>query len=312
MRRDGLLRQGLAEKGLTLRFHCFLKGSDLNFFFNRGQLDVAMAGDMPALVAATVSDIVILSLVKQDFSSIVARQSMFLRELRGKRIAFPYGSNAHYALLRALASEDLSEGDIRLVRLDVNDMAAALSEGKIDAFVAWEPFPTLALEQSADFAIVHRVLSSSYLYMDRAFVDRYPEAARLIVASQVRAMVWMRQSRNNLLRAAAWNREARQQFGSQEQNIAIRLVAELTDRGILQVAPAPVIPASDLDHGGNIYREFEFLKDTGMIIDNVQWGRVYDSFDSGILDEVLASPQRYRLYDSDYSEQGTDVGLPSR
>ena len=52
MRHDNILRDALSERGLEVRFHAFLKGADINFFLERGDLEVAIGGDMPALVAA--------------------------------------------------------------------------------------------------------------------------------------------------------------------------------------------------------------------------------------------------------------------
>ena len=49
MRHDNILRDALSERGLEVRFHAFLKGADVNFFLERGELEVAIGGDMPAL-----------------------------------------------------------------------------------------------------------------------------------------------------------------------------------------------------------------------------------------------------------------------
>ncbi len=59
MRRDTLLHAALAEQGLRIRFHAFLKGADVNFFLRRGELEVGIGGDMPALTAAADSDLVV-------------------------------------------------------------------------------------------------------------------------------------------------------------------------------------------------------------------------------------------------------------
>ena len=50
-----------------------------------------------------------------------------IKDLKGKRIAFPFGSNAHYALLQTLASSGLSEKDVDLVSLNVNEMSEGFS-----------------------------------------------------------------------------------------------------------------------------------------------------------------------------------------
>ena len=46
---------------------------------------------------------------------------MLIKDLRGKLIGYPFGSNAHYALLQTLSAAGLRETDVHLVRLNVNN-----------------------------------------------------------------------------------------------------------------------------------------------------------------------------------------------
>ncbi len=46
--RDAVLKSALAEEGLEIRFHSFLKGADVNFFLKRGDLELALGEDRPA------------------------------------------------------------------------------------------------------------------------------------------------------------------------------------------------------------------------------------------------------------------------
>ena len=215
MQHDLILREALAVLGMKLRFHAYLKGSDVNYFLERGDLEIAMGGDMPAIMAAAAHETIILSLIKQGFSSIIARNHMMLDEFRGKRIGYPFGSNAHYALLQAITSVGLREEDVELIPLDVTEMAEKLAAKEIDTFIAWEPFSSMALQQHDNFVPIHRYLSSSYLYMSQSFVKQYPDAARHIIAAQIRAMTWMTRRKDNLLTAAQWNLKVRGDFAGQ-------------------------------------------------------------------------------------------------
>jgi|LGOV01.1.fsa_nt_gb ABC-type nitrate/sulfonate/bicarbonate transport system substrate-binding protein len=67
-------------------------------------------------------------------------------------------------------------------------MAEKLAAKEIDAFIAWEPFSSMALQQYGNFVAIHKYLSSSYLYISQSVVKRYPDAARHITAAQIRAM----------------------------------------------------------------------------------------------------------------------------
>ncbi len=130
MKRDAVLRNALSESGFKAEFYTFLKGDDVNFFIRRGNIDVGIGGDMPAINAAATLDIIIPALIQQGFTSIIARHSMLIRELKGKNIGYAFGSNAHYALLNALSSDGLSEAQVNLIPMEVHEMPDALQAGE--------------------------------------------------------------------------------------------------------------------------------------------------------------------------------------
>lgn len=204
MKRDAILKSALAKSGAEARFHSFLKGADVNFFLARGDLEAGIGGDMPTLMACANSSVLVASLIDQHFTAIVARQSMLITELKGKRVGNAYGSNAHYALLKALASEGLGEDDVTIIPMDVGLMAEAAHNGSIDAFSAWEPIPTIAMSRYPELVPVGRSLTTGYLYFSRTFARNSPELIRFVVASQLRAMAWLTVSADNLLMASSW------------------------------------------------------------------------------------------------------------
>ena len=237
MKRDAVLNAALSELGLEIRFHPFSKGSDENFFLHQEKLDAAMVCDMSALAEAAVSNIVVVAQNKLGFNSIVARRPMQIRDLKGKRIGYPFGSNAHSNILQFLSSEGLREKDVHLVNLNVNEMPDALAQGKIDAFVAWEPTPTIALAISDDFVIIHRALASTYLYFHRSFADQHPEAARHIIASQLRSIAWMKREKQNLLAVCGLGLEGQEGFRQSEADTvsgSIRFTGERSSTGFCQ------------------------------------------------------------------------------
>lgn len=300
---DMVLKKELKNQGFEMRFHPFLKGADLNFFLQRGDLEVALGGDMPALSAASVFDVVIVSLAKLGFSSLVTKKHMLITELSGKAIAYPFGSNAHYSLLKTLTSEGLKENDVRLVSLNVTKMPNALAQGKIDAFITWEPHTTIALEKFKDFVVIHRSLSASYLYFARTFVDRYPKIARQIVASQLRAMTWMRASEKNLIMACEWALQAGKEFSGGEKLLSPEQYASIVKSDLLDIAPIPIIPERDLEVQGPLFEEFEFLKRLEKIPAGNDWIKVKASFDNSIINDVLSKAEEYQLDIFEYSKE---------
>lgn len=308
MRRDAVLRESLSDQGLQIRFHPFLKGADINFFLQRGDIAVAMGGDMPTITAAVTSDVVIVTLTKLGPNSIVAREHMMVTDLRGKRVAYAFGSNAHYSLLGALADADLGEKDVHLIPLDVTSMPDALVKGEIDAFSAWEPTPTAALSRSDGLAVIHSAFSTSYMYFTRRFVEDHPEATRLIVASQLRGMRWMRWRKSNLLDACEWALQAGNALSGKQSILSAEQYAGLTQRDILSIGTVPRVPKSSLIRGGSLYKELEFLKALNKIPSNgdfsLLWDDVHSSFDSGFIGEVVTDPEKYQLDEYGYDVDG--------
>lgn len=310
MRRDAVLRKALSEQGLEIQFYPFLKGADANFFLKRGDLEVAMGGDMSVLTACATSGVLVATLTKQGFSSIVAQRHMLMKELRGKRIGYAFGSNAHYALLQSLTNAGLQETDVRLVPLDINEMPEALDKGKIDAFSGWEPATSIALAKYDDFVVIHRSLSSSYLYFSRSFVEQHPTAVRHIVASQLRSMAWMRHRKENLLNACRWTMQAGDNLSGQTPVFLEEQCASLVKSTLLDISSVAAIPEKYLAPDGQLFREYEFLKGLGKIPGTADWEEVRSCFDLTIIEEVLSGAQKYQLDTHDYSYEGGENHAP--
>lgn len=295
MKRDHILKDELRERGLEIRFHPFFKGADVNFFLNRGDLETGIGGDMPALTAVVASDVLVASLIQKGFCAIVAKKHMLLSELRGKRIAYAFGSNAHYALLQSISNAGLSETEIQMIPMDVNEMPKALDEGRIDAFSAWEPTPTIATTMFEDQVVIHRIQTTGYLYFTPSFVQKHPQVVNHILASQVRAIRWLQQNRKNLLRASQWALDSGEDLSGASLGLNSEQVANLANKDLIGITTTPIISKRDLSRDGSLYREFEFLKDLGRITVTIPWDNVVDNFDKKVLLNLLKHPKRYSL-----------------
>ncbi|MBF0316798.1 MAG: ABC transporter substrate-binding protein, partial [Nitrospirae bacterium] len=163
MSRDTVLYDMLRGMGLEIRFFPFFKGADVNQFLLRGDLQVGVGGDMPAIVATSTDKVVVSSLMQYGFTSIVARKHMRIKDLRGARIGYPFGSNAHYTLLNALSIGGNTPKDAHLVKLNVTEMVDALKNRKIDAFSAWDPVVTEAMITLPGVEIIYNKVVSGYL-----------------------------------------------------------------------------------------------------------------------------------------------------
>ena len=67
-------------------------------------------------------------------------------DLKGRRVAVPVGSTAHFSLMGAIAHAGLTEADVTIMSMPPDQIAAAWEQGTIDAAFIWPPVQTQLLE----------------------------------------------------------------------------------------------------------------------------------------------------------------------
>ena len=299
MQRDRVLQRALQASG-GVRFVPFAKGADIVPKLAEHQVQVGLLGDMPTLLATVNRQGVIVGLIKQTSTAIVARGVVQLSDLAGKRIGYVPMSSAHHTLLQGLRSAGLREDQVRLVALPVNDLPDALARGELDAFAAWEPGPALALAVDRRNRVVFRGRTSDYLVLDRAFVESSPEAALQVVAAFARAIEWMRRSQVNLNQAVQWLKQDVQAYVGKPLSLPDEQIARITRQDILDVPAAPVIPGRLTNPP--LHGEFDFLRSMGKLPPNASWDAVMAAFQYDGLATVLAQARRYNLSAFDYAD----------
>jgi ABC-type nitrate/sulfonate/bicarbonate transport system substrate-binding protein len=300
-KRDRLLRQGLGRHNIRLSFVPFKKGSDSIAAFKRGELEAIALGDMPMIEFALSTPVTIVGQMRQGFSTVVAPRGTTPKDLKGKRIGNAFASAGHYALLKTLQNGGLTERDITLVPLDVNQMPETLLKGTIDAFSAWEPTPALFIAHHPDrFSSVGRQSGSGYLSVTRTFANRHPESVSLLAAGLARAMQWLAKEGGNRQQAASWNRAAILQLSGTESLLTTgELSRQLT--ADLQVMHHSAKLPTLKDSGTNLLAdEFRFLKDIGKLPQSAHWETIRTSFDHGIMERIYRNPSASLLNRFDY------------
>jgi len=100
-------------------------------------------------------------------AQIVARKDLNItkvEELRGRKVANQTGSSIGNVFVDIIAPKaGLKKGDFQEVRMDVNNMAAALAAKTVDAFVGVEPFNEIAVAEGFGVSL-----------MDFSSIDKMP------------------------------------------------------------------------------------------------------------------------------------------
>ena len=144
----------------------FDSGADVNTAFIAKEVDFGALGSSPVArgLSAPLNipySVAFILDVAGDNEALVARNGTGIEsiaDLKGKRVATPFASTAHYSLLAALAQNGLSAKDVQLVDLQPQAILAAWERGDIAAAYSW--LPTLEqLEKNGKVLITRRELA---------------------------------------------------------------------------------------------------------------------------------------------------------
>ncbi len=303
MRRDLLLYKDLEELGLQLHCFAFLKGNDVNFFLHRGQLDIGIGGDMPAIGIAARMPVIIPAIVQSGPTSLVTRQPVLIKDLKGKRIAYALGSNAHYMLLNLLSTEGEPDKDFELIPMEVSHMPEALHQGEVDAFAAWEPTVEIAVQTYGCQAFFSNT-STGYIYFSKSLAAKHPEAMKCILAAEIRAINWIKKDTNNLKKACRWALEAGLLLTGRKIPLTVPQYAKLAEKDLLGRFSiiSNRIPEASLRENATLHTEFLFLKKIGKINGGGRWETVRNSFDTTLADEITNNRVKYNTDQFDYDD----------
>jgi len=125
----------------------FDSGADINTAFIAKELDFGALGSSPVArgLSAPLNipySVAFVLDVAGDNEALIARNGTGINtiaDLKGKRIATPFASTAHYSLLAALAQNNLTPKDVALIDLQPQAILAAWDRGDIDAAYTWLP-----------------------------------------------------------------------------------------------------------------------------------------------------------------------------
>ena len=183
------------DEGLDVReTGTFNAGPEEMSAFSAGQLDIGFVGTAPVMTFAgqDMADVKAVAGVNRVGSAIVIRNGLEgddVTSLKGHTVAVPGYSTMQDFLLRiALGKARVDAHDLTIMTLKPPEMAQALASARIDAFIAWEPYPTMTvaqgggrvLEESSKIWPHHPcclvVVDSTFLAKDRDTVQRFVRA----------------------------------------------------------------------------------------------------------------------------------------
>ncbi|MFJ2684281.1 aliphatic sulfonate ABC transporter substrate-binding protein [Pseudomonas sp. NPDC087342] len=137
--------------GTEVQWTEFLGGPPLMEALNSGSVDIGNIGDIPPIFAQAAGiDLQYIGVEPNDGKTEAillpkASTVQSVAELKGKRVALLKGSSAHNLFLKSLLRAGLQWNDVNVVYLSPSDGRAAFEQGKVDAWVVWDPYYSAAV-----------------------------------------------------------------------------------------------------------------------------------------------------------------------
>ncbi len=167
-------------------------GVDVQFtFFEYGpSIDAFSAGKIDAVTIVTGDAIVTgaggkpsSGIVLEDYSNgndmIIGKPGIdSIKDLKGKTVAVEYGLVEHELLLKALETNGMTDGDIKLQKIATNDAPQTLASGKVDAVGCWYPISGQSLKQVGGSKPLFTSADAPGLIFDELAVSKESLASR--------------------------------------------------------------------------------------------------------------------------------------
>ncbi|MDF3827985.1 MULTISPECIES: taurine ABC transporter substrate-binding protein [unclassified Pseudocitrobacter] len=179
---DGSLDKALNSK---VKWVQFASGADALTYFASNAIDIANFGSSPAtagIVRKLPVEIIGVSGVIASYERLIGKEGINgIKDIEGKRVAYPPNSTAQYALEAAITVNKLDRSKITLLPLRPAEMVAAWKRGDIDAGYVWAPFA-----QELESAGGHQVFATKELQkagyliynnyvVRKSFAEQYPQ-----------------------------------------------------------------------------------------------------------------------------------------
>ncbi|NMZ32495.1 ABC transporter substrate-binding protein [Pseudomonas proteolytica] len=207
LRSQQIFEKAFADQGIKIQWNYFKgAGPVINEAFANDQVDLAYLGDLAAIIGRSNGlDTRLLSAtargVKQYLGVVPGSGIKTLQDLKGKRVAVFRGTATQLSLNGALASQGLSEKDLKIINLDFNAAVAALAAKQIDATWGGSNLSSLQAKGLAEIPLTTKDLGGAgsvqaVLVGSGKFVDAHPEVVAKLLKAQQQAVQWLTDDNN--------------------------------------------------------------------------------------------------------------------
>jgi taurine transport system substrate-binding protein len=180
-----LMSEGAIEKetGYKINWRKFGGGGDVVRAMASGDVQIGEAGSSPIATAASQGMDIQLFWILDDIADaeqLVARNGTNINsvaDLKGKTVATPFVSTAHFQLIFALTDVGVNPKDVKILNMRPPEIAAAWERGDIDATFIWDPVLGKAKQNGKVLVSAGELSRKGRATFDGIMVDRKWAAA---------------------------------------------------------------------------------------------------------------------------------------
>ncbi len=272
---------GAVEKatGYKINWKMFGGGGDVIKAMASGEVPIGEVGSSPATAAAAqgldVQIVWIIDDINDAEQLVVSAKSGItkLADLKGKKIATPLASTAHYQLMFALTKAGINPKDVQIMNMRPPEIAAAWERGDIDGTFIWDPVLSKVragggkkIISSSDVAKMGAPTFDA-LMVNKAWADKNKEFVTALVKEMAKANATYKADKAKYTKDSDQVKTIAKVVGAKPEDVP----AALADYGF----PTPAEQASNKWLGGGanggaakaMANTATFLKEQGRITD---------------------------------------------
>jgi sulfonate transport system substrate-binding protein len=283
----------LKVNDLQAEFKGFSYGAPLNEAALAGEVDVIFTADQPAatLLARGAAWTIVARLMYNRVAIYVPPDSdiQTVADLKGKRIAMPFGAAAQRDALKAIMDAGLDpKKDVTSVNLDISEQNHIVQAGNrkrwgdIDALVGFDPTPAI-FENKGLARMLHIGQVVSLVLMSDDFLKQHSNESKRFLEAFIESWYYYATHQNE---ANEWFRnESRLQVDSHILDVAAAVEPNIQAKTIRDIRPT--LNQKDID---TMEEAAKFIHQQGMTNSEVSMGEHYNAtFINNALREVTES-----------------------
>lgn len=207
--RDSIFLDALEKQGINVQWipvSTAAVATLVNESFASGKIDFAFYGDLPSVIlnaSGIPTQLVVSGSVGNNSYLVVPKSSTAksIADLKGKRIALHRGRPWEATFAKLIASQGLQLKDFRIINLNPQAGAAAVSAGNVDGFFTLSDAHALVEKDVAKIIWSTKTAPVSWrmraeLWGAKDFIEQHPAVTQLLATATVRAMYWVSQETN--------------------------------------------------------------------------------------------------------------------